>query len=522
MANLCKWIFVSLLWAPVFSYAQLVDFSLDELFDIGRVRSINSESGIEASVKFVSDGNNLSLVVKVKDPQITTNSNSAYSDQIHVWLALPRSVYPEDFEYAFHPDYISNYYGNSRGRQAYNSRFFSIYSEYTSQLDKRHFLEGYDYPLDLTIRRDSLKVPRPGELHVEPLHYGMVQYAFYPDQRPPELLNRREVDRVGELMGIQVADLTREIRYLAEYTDHGDGYIITIQFNPRSLGFVPFPSLDGIRVMVDVLDAGRDGVARVVQSSSPSRVEGRPVTFNRVDFATPLNTNESDIPDYLFEDADTYPVCVFSEAGWIPTTIDVDNLVYQEEYISRELMEVKFLYQPLTYERWNYEGTSIETLNFEFDFVNQIPREMNYIRVNNHLIRTERVMGIVPEPPANLPPQWFKFPDRATGMIAYESSVVHPFGWGNCGSCINEKFTIYRIDRGGPNPILSISQGDGIDAYCQVGNLMYRDFYVSSLDWTTEGKTLVIRLKHRFLKEKKRVMASWEDDGSRLEVVLLD
>ena len=155
-------------------------------------------------------------------------------------------------------------------------------------------------------------------------------------------------------------------------------------------------------------------------------------------------------------------------------------------------------------------------------FVNRLPIEKELIRANGHNIVAERVKINDDRPKAEIGDRWFTFEDGTLGLIYQESIPRQRFGWGECGDCLFETIHIRRISEAASWDILEIEQKEGDRAYCKIDQLEYDNFYVSNFDWVEEGSRLVLRLRHRFSKEKKRVEVSWDEYGTNLEVEELE
>ncbi|MCB0836872.1 MAG: hypothetical protein KDD99_09450 [Bacteroidetes bacterium] len=505
---------------------QPADFEMDNFFSLNKEnkefkdRTITPK--VSASAKLYSYGETLSLVVSVKDDRvkIVKNSDEA-TDHIELWLALPPSSYPPNFEYVHHPDYIAYHPPVTRDKGEIGpSRFFSIYSEYAPQIEKPSFVNGFDYPHDQQ-GNDSLFVPDYRFLTKEEVHFGIVHFGLFPDGRKPVHYNREQMKPLAQALGIEMGDFTEGISYVAEMTENEDGYIITARISPQALGFVQLPRLDQIRFMVDIADSGSNNrKANVVLSSSPQRKPGKPTSFNKVVFKEALKTNSTDIPDHFFQKASFNPIFVYGDKGWVPTSVDVDALVYQENRTSNSLTEVKFQKQSFQYDSGEYKNVPIESLKIDYNYVNKIPVHKELISVRNQLIEAEQTRLVQPDSleKSSFGDNLFQFPDKSIGLIIRESTSHHPYGWGDCGQCIVENIRIFRITDTNVQAILNIQQSDGPDPYCQIGTYSFPGSYVSQLDWIKPGKILVVRISHYTEKDQERVKVTWAKDGSDVRI----
>jgi hypothetical protein len=507
-----------LLFGPLTGQGQSAPaLEMDQLHRIEHAgeRSVRS-SAVSANLKVFCDGAFIFLYIHVRDPQVHPDQQAAYADHVELSLALPDEAFPADFEYDLHPRYVQAPPQYTSRSQPSPPRFFSVYSEYAHELDLRRFTEDFDYP-----QQPTGQLPSPYDLQVEEVHFGLMRFALFPDGRPAQLLNRDELRPVEQVLRASLGDVAAGIRY--QVTHHADGsYEVNARLSPQALGFVPLPELGKLNLMVDVMDVPVPGQrALPTLSSARYRQPGRPATFNQVRFQKPLHTNFTTIPDALFQAADYHPICFFSRQDWISTGVDVDALVYREHQASQALTEVKFTREPFHYDFLNVAGTPVESLTIDFDYVNQIPSTREYKLLHDYLIPSEQVRSKL----ANSHPienEVFRFPDGELGVIMVDNSTFDPYGWGDCGTCIEERITIHRVTDRQRRVLLEINQWDGPDAYCQVGPHYLEDYYVDRTDWIQPGRILVLRLNHRYTKRKKRVKITWNQQGEAVQTTLID
>lgn len=518
-------IFIGLMCWSLGGVGQKPDFEIEDFFVVQNPRSIPSQADNElsASAWLYSDGSYLSLVIEVRDPVVKIRRDASYTDHIDVWFALPQSAYPNDFEYNLHPNYIYSEGAYDPVARKVEPRFFSLLSEYGSDIAPLPYISEYDYPSNRRIAKDSLWVPDPKRLKTDVIHYGIVQYSFFPDGRPAELKNYRELGLVEDALGVTIGDIENGITYSADFMDQDEGYIINAQFSPQALGFISLPYMDRVRMMVDLKDTGNgNNRAHTVRSSTDRGEPGKPSTFNLVNLNEPLYTNVTQIPNEMFEYANHYPIFLYGDTGWIPTYVDIDALAFQENRASNMLTEVKFCRQPFHFYEFTYGDVPVESLKIDLDYVNEIPREREYLMVDDFLITTDRTRFINADSITPITDQFFFFPDGEMGLISKENSTIDPYGWGLNGTCVEESISIHRINDWGKEDIVYIQQGNGPNGYCEIGEHAFSNFYISQIDWVKEGQIMVLRLNHQTMPDNKRVKISWEDDGSNVEIVIVD
>lgn len=490
------------------------DLEIEQLYEVEGPRTRGLP--VSADLKFFCDGENLFLYLHVHDEDQILSDDASFSDHVEIWFALPDHAYPEDFEYELHPNYVVADPAPSGGRGEDEPRFFSIFSEYGDQVNLEAFVEGHDYPLN-----DNERVPAPSQLRSQEVHFGLVGFALYPDERSATLLNREELIPVEDALHARLGNVEAGIQY--QVIQHPSGsYELNARISPEALGFVQLPELTEVSLLVDVVDVSSRGQrSQPVLSSSPYRKGHSPDGFNRIRFQTPLQTNYTTIPDRFFTQTGYFPVCFYSAQDWIGTGIDVDALTYRDHEASRSLAEVKFTREPFQYDRRNLNGAPIETLIIERDFVNEIPKRHQYTLLYNYLVETDQIMAFLANT-SQVANTLFRFPDGNLGLILVNRLTSDPFGWGDCGTCVEENITLHRFTNGEEQELLSIYQTDGPIAYCQIGDRSYPDYFVESVGWATEGETLVLRLSHRYNDFRKRIRVSWNESGEEIEIFHMD
>ncbi|MEZ4827411.1 MAG: hypothetical protein R3C61_14195 [Bacteroidia bacterium] len=505
---------------PLLAAGQVPDFATDQFYAIGG----NSGNGISASARLFSYEATLSLVIEVRDKKVNIErENDENTDHIEVWFALPRTAYPSDFEYSSHADYISYVPEKTRGITEEDPRFFSVFSEYGKITTPTDFTSRYDYPRSADIRKDSLPIPERRFLKARSVPFGVVHFGLFPDGRDVIQYNGSDLELVEDALHMRFGDLTGGIDYIAEINEKEDGYTITARISPQALGFVQLPQMDKIRFMVDIADSGADPAspASVVLSSSSNRKPGVPSTFNQVDLHKPLKTSFGHIPADFLKSARLFPLFVYGNTEWILANVDVDGILYREQQVSQVLSEVKFSRVPYHFDITQPSGISVATLLMDLDHVNKLPTEKEFIKIGaspGKMLEVERVLNPGFPDGQSRRSRVFRFPDEIPGVIIRESSYLDPYGWGPCGDCVLETIHIRRITSDDVYDIMSINQGNGPDAFCEVGEFRFEGYYVNQMDWIQSGKILVVRLAHYNGKDQKRIKLSWEKDGSNPRV----
>jgi hypothetical protein len=509
---------LSLLLSGLEAQAQPYDLQVDEFIPV--VQQRKAIEGLSARSMVYCDGENVSMVVKVIDPVVRVHQENRFTDHINIWLALPESVYPQNFEYQFHPNYIATL-GKNRDDFG-ETRYFSAYADYSPQLNREFFIEKSDYPPIEKLKVDSLSVPPEYQLGEMQLPYGLVGFSLYPDNRPAVWINKEQMAPLEEMLELKIASLADSIKYVAQYTDHEPGYILDVQFSPATLGFVQLPEMKKLRILIEIVDVPRTGgEAKPVLSSSPYRRPYTPYTFNEVEFHRPLQTNQTDIPNELFYMTGFRPTFIFGEYDFVSTSVDVDALVYRPKFSSQYLTEIKFYRQLLDYQSDIFEGFVVETLKVQQDYVNKSPTQKEFTFVNNHVLVSNNAPYVISTPEA-LSEGLFLFPDNTLGMIQKNSYSVDPYLWNDCNECVEENVAVIRMTEYGEQKIMEFRQYKGDITYFQLGEYYLENFYVSSIDWIRKGEVMVINLNHISSKQSQRLKITWADDGSKLKIKQVD
>ncbi|MEL7531698.1 MAG: hypothetical protein AAFN10_10340 [Bacteroidota bacterium] len=518
--NLATRILLLCFLLPASLLGQKPDFSLEQLFPAVKSRNLppTTNAPQSASVALYSDGSSITLVIDVTDKYINMHPNFRLSDHVEIWFALPKSAYPQSFEYQFHPNYIAAEPIQTRGDLPEPPRFFSAYSDYANGIDRNSFLQAFDYPSREQIIRDSLRLPIPQLLKNAQVPYGMVQFALFPDNRPPIHLNRKEMRWIEQGMSIKLGDLEAGIEYLAEEHESGDGYRITAKFSPQALGFVQLPELRNLRMMVDVFKSNTYGSsAKPILSSSSYREPNRPFTFNQINLRTPLNTNFTPVPNEVFGKLNFRPLGIYTMDDWIPCQVEVEGLIYKEGLISDKLTEVGFVSQPFRYESFNFESGRAERFLIRSYHLNSLPQDQEFFIFGNQVLKSDRVF-LENREAIRIQNDLFRFPDGFPGVITNNLVTLNPYGWGPEGHRADRMLIVQKVFPEGSASLLTIRQTDGDQPICTIGDLSYPDFYVTQLDWVREGEVMVIRLNRLGSVEKKRIKVAFLEEGREVEI----
>ena len=353
--------------------------------------------------------------------------------------------------------------------------------------------------------------------------FGLVSYQIFPDGRPARLINRDDYYLLEENLKSKLGDVEAGLVYSVEKRPGGLEYHVEV--SPQALGFVPAPVLKELRMVIDLFDFDvRKGLATVLSSEqNESKNKHIAREMNQIEFAKPVNTNYSEAPDRIFVQTGYRPILFFSEKGWIPTQIDTDPLVFSPFQISQHISEVQFNTASFDYKLNQLPGTQIGMEQFlvRESFVNLVPRLSEFTLLKGQIFQVARSQNRVKVLDTTTHSRAFIFPDGGTGLITVENSTLNPQGWGDCGMCLQEQISIYRLTPTGSKKILQIRQGEGADNYLKVGNIVLKGFQVDRLDWVKNGQILVFQAINNSNSQRRRIRSSWESDGSNVKTELI-
>jgi hypothetical protein len=500
--------------------AQEPDFRMDSLSLVRGQELRSSPEDASAAVSLYSNGEFLSLIVEVKDDAVENEASNYFTDHVEVLFSLPPQAYPENFDYQRHPYYLYSRPRSSRSqRDKSTPRLFSAQDDQLKdEMEVQTFLSQHNYPKPQAIRKDSLDIPFPPQLVRERVDYGLVHFGLFPDNRAPVLYNARHHLLLEKSLDIKMGAVESGIIYTVDQQD--DGYILTAQIYPEALGFVFLPNMPVLNLSVDVVDTdSRQHVGLTVLSTSgDGRHSMKARTFNEVKLQKPLDTNFSSAPDRVYEQTGYRPSFTYTQEGWVSTGVDVDALHYANLESNGSMSEVRFLQRPQQYQNEAFPDLylNLEQFTITYDYVKAMSRKVSYTLLNGQVFRSQYMR---PDSLSYLPRQhFFTFPDGQPGLLLTENTTLNPYGWGDCGQCIQEQIRLYRVTRDASEEILHIEQGESEPAYCYIGPLTYPGYFVSQVNWVKEGELMVLQLLSRQGDKRKRIRVSWQPDGSGLEM----
>jgi len=466
-----------------------------------------------AAVKLFSHHQKINILIEVYDDEVVSGVDLLQSDHIQIGLALPPKAYPENFAYNLHPYYIVA----DPHLESKNTRLFSAYPEYISDLKLEKFKKKFDYPRNDLVRQDNILVPSPQNLREGRTDYGIVQYALTASGEKIHVLNRENHRLWESSIESNLGDIPSGITYTIDIWE--GGYIVNLELLPSALGFVILPQMDEIAIRVDVFDIDNTEDVSNYQWLSTTQKSNREGvhTYDLVKLSHPLYTNHTRISDDIFDAFAFHPVSVFTDQGWVLTQLDSDAIIYSDQLASHYLTEVLFDRLSLEHQRKSIGGNIVQQLVIDHQYVNARPKRQNIFSYSGTLISgtisltRERLLE---ESESGL----FRYPDGGLGVILVERTSLDPYNWGTCKGCIDEQISIYRLDSDSKKQLFQIYQISGKEVFCQIDTLKFTDFYVSHLDWIEKGRVLVLRLNHAHSDAKRRIKVSWDYEGKNIKI----
>lgn len=512
---ICRYIcFLSLLFLALCSLGQDLrpDAYFSEFFPV-QIDGQNLEREFTQGRSWVySDGDRISLVVEVKDPDIRSFQSPAYSDHIQVWIGLDETAFPPSFPLATHPFYVGGLHKKPGQRAAEDPGVsLRVFSPQTRTRNiSGNWQESAEYPRNLT---DSSLVPPASRLREISVPYGMIHLAFFPDERNVQLLDRESYRYLEMSFDRTIGDWLSRIRYDVDTLEYGEGYVISVDIPVEALGFSRMPKIYGLKMMVGIADTDVSGrQARIVSFSQPGISTPSLGEMERISFQNPLTFNPSDIPDEIFDQIGWYPTLFLSSEGWTAVSAEMGYMVPGYRTVLQDWYEIAFREASLKYEDFQDRGFPVQRLSVGFDAVNSPDIVTDYLLIDGNLETVSRARNILPGPAVIPEVDVFRFPDGATGVFVRDNFPFNPYGWGDCGICLQERMRILRTSSGKVVTVASWTQSEGPESGLWIGKETFPEYYLGRMDRLRGGDIIVLVLNHRTLRLQKRVKLTWDQD----------
>lgn len=493
------------------AFAQKSDFQLDSLYTIEGERMLTGPRDLKASTMLYCDGSAISIQVEVKDDII--DLDRAEKDHLELWIALPPSSYPANFPYQTHPSYVQTPRVNGQTPPRY---FSPRNPDFSGQVRTEYLANACDYPTSAAIVSQKMGLPPLNELKSATMPFGIVCFALDLDKNQATQLGREWYKGLQTQCGLRQGELAQGIKYAVEYSE--DGYVVNIQVQPRAMGFLQLPMMAEIRFAVDVIDVDYPSPRKTVVSTAPNRQAWFPATFTAVKFNKPLQTNVLDIPTVFLEKTGIRPLAAMTDSGWVVTYVGAEMLMFRPERFSQSLVETAFRKVRHTFIK--YEDPALK-INAQLLLLDRAPvytaiGQDQYFLIEGQVLRTELAKPERPES-FGLGNRFFRYADGKVGFIAEETRQINPYGWGNCGTCLERSLSIWRFVEGKKWKIVTITQGENPgNAHCEINREPFPDFRMSRWDWVAKGSVIVFLLDSRTTKVRKRLKVSWDTYGNNV------
>lgn len=497
------------LFAPAF--AQKSDFQLDSLYIIEGERYLSGPRDLKASTLMYCDGSAISLQIEVRDDMV--DIERALKDHIELWFALPPSAYAENFPYQTHPSYAQT----PRVNGSIGPRYIApAKPDFSGRVRTEYLANACDYPTTAAITSQKINLPPLNELKAGIMPFGIVGFELALDQNQVSQIGRSMYRDLQTQCGLRQGDLTSGIKYAVEINENG--YIVTVQIRPRALGYLQLPAMNELRFVVDVVDIDYPATRKTVASTAPNHKMWFPATYNHVKLNKPLQFNIIDIPASFLEKINLRPLAVLSDSGWVLASAHSEMLMFRQERFSLSLVETAFARTRHSFIKHDDPSLNLSAQALLLDRapIYTAPGQDQFFLIEGQVLRTELAKPERPES-FGLGNRFFRYPDGKVGFIAEETRPINPYGWGNCGPCLERSLSIWRFADGKKWKIVTVNQGESSgNAHCEINREPFPDFRMSRWDWVTKGSVLVFLLDSRTTKTRKRLKVSWDAYGNNV------
>ncbi|MDP5171215.1 MAG: hypothetical protein NWR72_13305 [Bacteroidia bacterium] len=475
---------------------------------------------IQAKAWIYSDGGSLTVIVEVQDPEIRTYRTAGYSDHIQLWIGLDESAFPEPFPHATHPHYVGALYASSIDRGAPSTEnivFRTFAPQYKVTPITNDWVRQTGFPDEAAVRKDSLEVPPASKLRSVNIPFGMVHYALFPDERPAQLLDRGDYQYLETAFNREIGDWASKIKYDVDTLDHQRGYIVSAHVPVEALGFARIPRIDALRIMIAVANAKTPGQpAELVAYSQPDNKQAVLAQMTRVAFAKPIRLNPSGIPDEVFTRIGWYPAVFLSRDGWTAVQAESGALVWRRDRVSHQWQETRFSTMSVQYKDYRPEGFPLQRLTATYRSLNMPDVEKDFVLLPTYVERLERSKGLQSDNISDV--TYFRFADGAVGLILKESNSLNPYGWGECGNCLQERMKILRMTPEGVTPLVKWEQSEGPEPGFRIAGEFFPGFYLNSIDQIKGPELMVLALYHRDGRQFRRIKLSWDEKAKNYTI----
>ena len=511
-------IFLCAIQPCVMAQAPQPDAYIPAFVPGSRDRASGITPPVQARAWVYSDGKSLTVAVEVKDDEIRSFRSPAQSDRVEIWLGLDESAFPSPFPHSTHPHYIGALDQGPawRDQEGAVAEFRSFAPSQAVYGDSKDWARQQGFPDEAAVRRDSLVVPPASRLRTQQIPFGMVRYAFFPDERPAQLMHKDDYRYLEAAFQRSQGDWASGVKYDVDTLDHPRGYLLSAHFPVEALGFARIPRVDGLKVMIAVANATNPGdPARLSLFSQPDNENPVLARMMRVKFARPLRLNPSNVPDEVFERIGWFPTVYRSSDGWIAVQAEAGSLVWRRDWVSQQWQEVGFSPVTIQYTDFRPQGYPVQRLTAGYARMNMPSEEKDFILLDQRVEQVTRVQAGLPDMGRVPSFDLFRFPDGAVGMFVRENFSYNPFGWGECGNCLQEKMRILRLSPQGLSTVLEWDQSEGPDPHFRIGDTKYSGFYLGQIDEVRGREIMVLLLDHRWLRQVERVKLTWSDREKR-------
>lgn len=491
------------------------DFKKDNLAVVWGKHHQMSPADISASAQLKAHNNQIIIEVKVVDDFVISGSDQVHSDHVEIWLSLPEVEHTAYATYYGEPNYGQGTAVDSTERVV--QLFPANCAWDKGNCNWNNFVELYKNTGNRNRMYDYQ--PHPEELNRSVVFWGMTHYGLYPDGRPTVQFDQKNYHLIEKKIGAKLGNMALGVQYETNYTV--EGYTITATIDLTALGFVQLPKTEQIRALISVIDVDEEKQETVLASNANYQW-GVPTTFSLIDLQQPLTSNFSTISTATWakiNDSDTEDIerykYIFTEHGWTPFAIDLNRVVFGYKDWN-DIYELGILPLLMGHERlYTKCGTPYEKLTIEAARLYEwYPTRVYFVLYDQIVPSISTVSGLnFPETKAtwtHLVNEPFCFENGALGLLTYHTQQRHPIGWGECGRCVDDTYTMLQISAEQKQPLFHIFQDNG--SYIHVAftqtncsgmpyakpqpkqSRPFQDYVINRMEWKKKGEDLDIEL----------------------------
>jgi hypothetical protein len=391
------------------------DFKSSNLFPVYGKKHYNGKKDNDAKVEITSKGNELEVLVSVKDDSLVWKNDFNESDHIELWFSM--DSLPNDY-FVYENQF---YYGDTVTKSS--RKDFIQFLEETGAFDQ--YIDEYrETQTDLRTKPEEIPIVKEltGLVHwgIDVQHSKAFQFdrEFYSKVNLPESLDKYIVVQKEIVKG---------------------GYNVKLTFKPEALLFFNNPVNNRLFFIVDVFDVDVAMKDLSVLSTAEHKKWGAPETFSSTSLTTPLKISEDLNPYRLVNNKNFYFFDSTSEWNFYYRTDESQHWydTYWTFHYSKLNPEI---------ETKNFKiGVQAELIRYYIEEIQGFSGIVTKIKFQNQIFETRNFACYESSDSIDI---------QVAGKNQYaiqttSCSMRNPWGMGICGACedISETFYILKNDR---------------------------------------------------------------------------